>query len=248
MLACAVIVVTGTAASLALAETLVVQGSTTFNRRVMEPHQAAIETASGQRLAVIPNKSTPGLISLVEGRSHMAMISAPLHDAVTSLRKILPNCPSDRLRAFEILSTRIAIAVHASNPVRRASMSTIRKILLGEIKNWKQLGGSDLPIRVVLAGGGGAMAVVDSVLLQGQPINLPTVIYVKTPVQLVQVIEQEPGALGFAQLSLVRQRGIPELATDYPLQTTLSFVTLGEPSPAMRSVIDATRRIAEKVM
>ncbi len=73
-------------------------------------------------------------------------------------------------------------------------------------------------------------------------------IYVKTPVQLVQVIEQEPGALGFAQLSLVRQRGIPELATDRPLQTTLSFVTLGEPTPAMRSVIDAARRIADKAM
>src|ERR1700686_308540 len=151
MLACAVVIVTAAASPSAVAETLVVQGSTTFNRRVMEPHQAAIETASGHQLTVIPNKSTPGLVALVEGRAHMAMISAPLQGEIASLQKILPGSPSDRLRGFEILSTRIAIAVHASNTVRRASMSTIRKILLGEIKNWKELGGADLPIRVVLA-------------------------------------------------------------------------------------------------
>jgi hypothetical protein len=67
-------------------------------------------------------------------------------------------------------------------------------------------------------------------------------------VQLVQVIEQERGALGFAQLALVRQRGIPELATDKPLQQTLSLVTLGAPTPAMQAVIDATRLIVNKVM
>jgi phosphate transport system substrate-binding protein len=246
MLACAVILMT--AAPSAVAETLVVQGSTTFNRRVMEPHQAAIESASGQQLTVIPNKSTPGLVALVEGRAHMAMISAPLPGEIASLQKAFPASSYDRLRAFEILSTRIAIGVNVSNTVRHASMSTIRKILLGQVKNWKELGGPDLPIRVVVADGGGAMTVVDSEFMGGQTIVLPAMIHVKTPVQLVQVIEQEPGALGFAQLSLVRQRGIPELATDHPLQTTLSLVTLGEPSPAMRSVIDATRRIAEKAM
>jgi len=66
------------ATSAAAAQPLVVQGSTTFNRRVMEPHQAEIEAASGQRLTVIPNKTTPGLVALLEGRAQMTMISAPL--------------------------------------------------------------------------------------------------------------------------------------------------------------------------
>ena len=50
-------------------------------------------------------------------------------------------------------------------------------------------------------------------------MGAPNIIYVKTPVQLVQVIEQERGALGFAQLALAKQRGIPELVTDRPIQT-----------------------------
>jgi hypothetical protein len=62
------------------------------------------------------------------------------------------------------------------------------------------------------------------------------------------VTEQEPGVLGFAQLALAKQRGIPTLATERPIEQTLSLVTLGEPTPAMKSVIDATRLIVKKTM
>src|SRR4030081_2553805 len=146
-------------------------------------------------------------------------------------------------------NTQAGIGVDQSNPVRTASAETIAKILQGGIRNWRELGGPDLPIRVVLVGGGGGgTAVAESELLRGQKLGARSPIFVKTPVQLVQVIEQERGALGFAQLALVRQRGIPELVTDRPLQQTLSLVTLGSPTPAMQAVIDATRLAAQKMM
>jgi phosphate transport system substrate-binding protein len=244
----AVAIAAALASSIAAAQPIVVQGSTTFNRRVMEPHQAEIEAASGQRLTVIPNKTTPGLVALVEGRAQMTMISAPLASEIQELRKIVPNCPCDRLKGFEIMSTRVAIGVHPSNPVRQASLDTLRKVVRGEITNWRELGGPDLPIRLALAAGGGIVAVVETELLGGQRPSLKNMIYVNTPVQLVQVMEQEPGVLGFAQLPLVKQRGLPEIVTDRPLQTTLNLVTLDEPTAAMRAVIDAARRIVDKAM
>jgi ABC-type phosphate transport system substrate-binding protein len=234
--------------SIAAAQPIIVQGSTTFNRRVMEPHQAEIEAASGQRLTVIPNKTTPGLVALLEGRAQMTMISAPLESDIQELQKILPGCSCQRLKAFEVMATRVAIGVHPSNPVREATIDTLKKVLRGEITNWRELGGADLPIRLALAAGGGIVAVVETELLGGRRPDLKNMIYVNTPVQLVQVMEQEPGVLGFAQLPLVKQRGLPEIATDRPLQTTLNLVTLDEPTPAMRAVIDAARRIANKAM
>ena len=244
----AIVIATLFASSVAAAQPIVVQGSTTFNRRVMEPHQAEIEAASGQRLTVIPNKSTPGLVALFEGRAQMTMISAPLASEIEELQKVLPNCACQRLKAFEVTATRIAIGVHPSNPVRQASLDTIKKVVRGEITNWRELGGPDLPIRLALAAGGGIVAVVEAELLGGQRPGLKNIIYVNTPVQLVQVMEQEPGVLGFAQLGLVKQRGIPEIVTDRPLQTTLNLVTLDEPTPAMRAVIEAARRIVNKAM
>jgi phosphate transport system substrate-binding protein len=232
----------------AAADPLVVQGSSTFNRRVMLVHQGAIELASGQTLTVIPSKSTPGLIALFEGRAQLAMISAPLASEIEAVKKIAPAMPCERLQAFEIMATRIAIGVHPSNPVRQASLEEIRRILLGEITNWKELGGPDLPIRVALAGGGGIAAVIESDLLKGRPVAAPNLLDVGSPEQLIQVMERSPDVVGFAQLSLVKRRNIPEIVTDLPLQTTLSLVTLDEPTPAIRAVIDAARRLANQSM
>ena len=63
-----------------------------------------------------------------------------------------------------------------------------------------------------------------------------------------KAIEQEPGAIGFAQLALTKQKGLPEIATEQPIEQTLSFVTLGDATPAMTDVIKATRLAAEKAM
>ena len=233
----------------AFAETLIVQGSTTFSRRLMEPYKSLIESDSKHELTVIPNKSMPGLIALMEGRAHMAMISASLSSEVGQIKKIMPGLAYDRLQVHSIVSTRIAIATHPSNPVRKTTLNQVRKVLLGQISSWSELGGKDQPIRVVLVGGGGGVTtVVESELLNGRLPDGPHIIYVKTPVQLVQVIEQEPGALGFAQLALTKQRGLPELGTEAPIEQTLSLVTFGDPSPAMKAVIEAARRAAEKVM
>ena len=233
----------------AAAETLIIQGSTTFARRLMEPHKAAIESESKHELTLIPNKSMPGLIALMEGRAHMAMISASLKSEVDQLRRIMPGLAYNGLQAHPIVSTRIAVAMHPSNSVRKASLNQVRKVLLGQISKWSELGGKDQPIRVVLVGGGGGVTtVIESELLDGRPPEGSHIIYVKTPVQLVQVVEQEPGAVGFAQLALVKQRGLPELVTEAPIEQTLSLITNGDPTPAMKAVIDAARVVAEKQM
>jgi phosphate transport system substrate-binding protein len=237
------------ATSQCFADTIIVQGSTTFGRRVMEPHKETIESISGHEVTVIPNKSLPGLIALMEGRAHMAMISASLKSEIDALQKIIPGIAHQRLQAHDVMATPIAIAVHPSNPVRKAKLEQVRKILMGEITNWSALGGPNLPIRIVLVGGGGGVtSVVESELLGGQQAKAPNIIYTKTPIQLVQITEQERGAIGFAQLTLARQKWLPELATDRPIEQRLSLVTLGEPTPAMRAVISAARQAVEKSM
>jgi hypothetical protein len=65
---------------------------------------------------------------------------------------------------------------------------------------------------------------------------------------LISVVEQEANVLGVAQLSLAKQRGLPELMTDVPVEQTLSLVTLGNPTPAMQAVIDAARQAVDKTM
>jgi phosphate transport system substrate-binding protein len=176
----------------------------------------------------------------LEGRADMAMISAPLEREVGQLRKVLPGLDYDRLKVFQISSTRVAFVIHPDNVVRKTSMQAIKKVLRGQTTNWAKLGGSDAPIRIVLVGGGGGVATaVEAQSLDGQPIQ-GNILYVKAATQVVRVVAQERNALGLAQLSLAVKSGLPEIVTDTRVEQVLSFVTLGEPPPALKAVIEAT--------
>jgi phosphate transport system substrate-binding protein len=235
-------------ASAAFAENLTVQGSTTFSRRLLTPFETEIERSTGLELTIIPNKSAPGLTALLEGRAPVIMLSAPLEAEIEHLKKAAPGLPYENLRTFEVSRTRIAVAVHKSNPVRFLSLDQITKVLRGHINNWAAFGGPNLAIKVILVGGGGGVTVtVQAALLNGEEAAVENKVYMNTPVQLVQVVEQEPGAIGFAQLALIQQRDGLELQTDKPIDQVLYYATLGEPTPAIKSLIDATRKIADRL-
>ena len=61
--------------------------------------------------------------------------------------------------------------------------------------------------------------------------------------QLVEIVKQEPGFIGFAQQELAKQRDAPELKTEKTIVQILSLVTLGPPTNGMQNVIAAARRL-----
>src|SRR5215208_3482686 len=226
---------------------LLIQGSTTFNSTLMAPYKAEIESAAGQKLTVVPNKSSVGLLALFEGRADLAMISATLESEIALLRKANPNLPFDRLHGFLISETRAAFAVNPANSLRATNSAAIRGILLGEINNWRALGGADLPIKVVmLREGGGIQASLQSALLDGQQIKPHDLMLVGMAEQVAEVVAREPGALGLAQLGIVKKKSLPELATDRAVNQQLLMVSLDAPTPAKRAVIDAAVTVAKK--
>jgi phosphate transport system substrate-binding protein len=227
----------------AWANSLTVQGSTTFNQRLLVPHQGAIEAASGQKLNVVPNKSSTGLLALFEGRADLAMISSSLESEVQLLRQTHPSLAFDRLKTFSVSRTRIALAIHPSNPLRHVSADKLRRVFTGEITNWRELGWKDLPIRLVLVrDGGGVQLSLEAALAAKVTANDPIRLQIGS--QVPKVVEQEPGALGLAQLGLVRKHNLPELAIGQVVEQQLNLVTLGEPSSAMKAVIEAARIVA----
>src|ERR1019366_6030475 len=234
----AVIVVGSAGISAARSDNLVLQGSTTFTTGVAQPFSVAVEAQTGHHLEIIPNRSSLGLLALLEHKADLAMISTPLERETEILRKSDPGLPFQRLRAFEIARTRAALVIHPDNPVRTARLQDIGKILTGEISNWKQLGGPDLPIRVVaVREGGGVLASVEARLLGAAHISAPDAIRVQVGPRLVRVVAQEPEALGITQLAIVKSSSAVEMITDEPIEQVLSLVSLDDPSPGAIATI-----------
>ncbi len=230
------------------AQAYIVEGSTTFTHRVMEPYQDAIEASSGHKLTVVPSKSSRGLIALFEKQADFAMISGPLENEINALKSSFPDLPFERLQAFNIANTRMAFAINRDNPVHKITDDDMRRILLGEITNWRDVGGPDLPIKIVMVqGGGGVQASIESDFLNGKSINVPNPMLVQLRSQVIKMTEQLPEALGLSQLSLVTNSNAIELKTDHPVEQHLDLVTLGDPTAEMRKVIDAARDIMSKV-
>ena len=226
------------------APTFIVQGSTTFTHRVMEPYQSAIEKAAGVKLTVVPSKSSLGLLALFEKRGDFGMISGPLDNEIGELKSGHPALDFGRLKTFEVANTRMAFAVSKTNPVAMVSDDKMRQILLGTITNWRDVGGPDRPIRIVMVrGGGGVQASIEEELLHGQHVAAPNAILVQISSQVIKVTEQLPEALGLSQLGIVAKSNAHELKTEHPIVQRLALITLGDPTPAMRRVIDAARKI-----
>jgi phosphate transport system substrate-binding protein len=190
------------------------------------------------------NKSSAGLIALVEKRADLAMISAPLDDEIEATRKVREDLSYNQLRSFNVSRVRIAFAKNPHNPAYETTLDVLRRVFTGDVTNWKELGGPDLPIRVVaVREGGGVQTTVEARLLQGRPVTSPNIIFVQHASQVVKVVEQEPSALGIAQLAALRSRGLPELVTDQTIDQELNLVSVGEPTPEMMQVINAARDV-----
>jgi phosphate transport system substrate-binding protein len=228
------------------AQTLTVSGSTTFNTTILEPHQKAIEANTGLTLVIIPNKTDLGVKLLAERRADLAMISTALEPVLESLRSREPDLPLDRLKEFEVYSAKVAFAVHPSNPVRSLNSAQLRGVLLGEITNWKELGGRDLEIRVVrVDNGAGIPLTLQTQFLDGKPIADRNPIRVRISTQTAKIVEQEPGALGLAQTGNLPGRKVNVLKTERSIEQKLSYVTLGDPSSTVKSLIDVTRKLVQ---
>jgi phosphate transport system substrate-binding protein len=231
--------------SVARAQTFIVQGSTAFTHSFMEAYQKAIEASSGHNLTVVPNKSWTGLLALFEKRADFAMISGPLENLVERLKLSYPDLPFERLRVFNISKTHMAFAINRENPVHKITDDNMRDILLGKISNWRDVGGPDMPIKIVQTReGGGVQASIESEFLNGKKINVQNPIRLTISSQVVKVVEQLPEALGLAQRTIVMNSSARELEIDHPVVQDLSLVTLDDPDAEMHKVIDVSRSIA----
>jgi phosphate transport system substrate-binding protein len=229
----------------ARAETLTIQGSSTASTTLLSPNQAMIEALSGQSLKIVGIRSDIGLLRLLARQAEFAVISTSLKQSIDALRINSPDLPYDRLLSFPVSHVRVAFAVNPNNPVRHVDMRLIRRVLSGEMTNWSQLGGSDETIRVAyVQAGGGVTLSVASELFGGQPFTPANPIRVAFGAQVVKVVEQEPRALGIAQLGLTKEHQLPQIVTNQVIEQELSLVTLGEPTAAQRAVIDAVRQVA----
>lgn len=117
-----------------------VKGSDTMlimNQRLAE--------AYGKPVNVTGGGSSIGINAFISGTADIAASSRPMRKSEKDKAK------SRGAVAFEtpVALDGLAIIVHKSNPISSITMDDLRKIYVGQITNWSQLGGSNTPVVVL---------------------------------------------------------------------------------------------------
>ncbi len=206
----------------AAAGPLVISGSTTFQKLILEPAQAALEKKTGTKLEIRGVGTIKGLQELIKGEAAAAMISAPLDIAFRET-----GVPEEgTYQEHVILKDVMVPIVHPKNPVKTLTWGQLADINSGKIANWKTVGGPDERIGGDFAG------------------NAFTAVTTREEIELVA---ESPIAIGVLSEGFVKMNpGKVKVVSIKPITRQLSIVTKGEPSAELLAVINFLKSPAAK--
>lgn len=219
---------------------LIVTGSTTL---------LPIAEISGEMFA----KQNPGVKVLVSGLGSSAgieSVSRGSSDIGTSSRDLKGEEENLGLVDTAVAKDAIAVIVNPANPVTGLTSDQVRAIFSGKIKNWSEVGGEDQAIGLVNRDeASGTREAFSKILMKDTPFDRSAAVLPGTG-QVRSVVAEAPGAIGYISYGFVNDsvRAIKVdgvlpseetiLSGTYPIQRTLHFFTMGEPSPLAQRYID----------
>ena len=222
---------------------LIISGSTTFQKRILEPVQTALEKKTGTKLEIRGVGTINGLKELIKGEADAAMVSAPLDIALRET-----GMPEEgTYQEHVILKDVMVPIVHPLNPVKSLTWEQLADIIGGKITNWKTVGGPDQRIVVVIPPrSSGTRKFLQETVMNGGDFERSAFTAVTTR-EVIDLVAESPLAIGVLSEGFVKMnRGNVKVVKIKPITRQLSIVTKGEPSRELLAVINFLKSAVAK--
>jgi len=104
----------------------------------------------------------------------------------------------------------LVVIAHKDNPVQDITLDQIRGMYLGKIKNWKELGGSDKPIKLYTRNGksSGVGRTIRKLVFANYDQKFTSYKSVKSSGPLEKAVEKDVDAIGITGISSARKRNV----------------------------------------
>lgn len=224
---------------------VVMWGSTTCKKRFLEPGHEALERATGITMRVLGVGTGQGVAALLEGKTVAAVSSNTMKESVLLAQAVQqqagkpPLAVPDNLQYHLITEDVIVPIVHRSNPVTDLTWEQLAALNTGKSTNWLDVGGLDMPVQVVTShAGSSTMAVFKKTVMQGADYTANAAVVTSTPFE-VEFVSANPGAIGAISLGTFNlDPELTKVITTSPIRRPLGIITVGNPTPEVRQVID----------
>jgi phosphate transport system substrate-binding protein len=223
-----------------------IHGATTVTYGLIKPNKEAIEKKAGVTLTILPSSTTRGLTDLAQGRADIAMLAEPLDTAAESVNQKQPGTVKlDQLVGTHVGNAYVQFIVHPSNPVQSLSKAQLAGLFSGQIRNWSEIGGPNLPVMLV----GEPTSSPHKLIAEALGINYASDLrVVQNTNQTAVIVAQAPNALSYISTA----HDLPERnrlkVVDSPVKLPLAlYLAYRKDAPAeVRKVIEAAASIATK--
>ena len=176
-----------------------IDGSTTVGPVVDAFVGAFQESHPDVRFSVKKTGSGNGITALIEGRCDIAATSRFLTSDEYTRAVAAGRMPV----TFTIALDSVCLIVHPSNPVRNLSKEQVKKIYTGEITNWRELGGPNMPIVAISRDtASGTYEVFSQLVMDSERPGTSVEMATSNP-QIFTRVSTTQGAIGYVGLGFV---------------------------------------------
>jgi phosphate transport system substrate-binding protein len=242
LLAALAVVLAPTLASAAVT----VKGSDTMVILAQRWAEAYMQQNPAKKVQVTGGGSGTGIAALINGTTDIATASRPMKkDEQEKLRARFNDLPTETAVAKD----GVAFYVHEANPVKSLTVEQLRNIYLGDVENWKDVGGPDAKIVVYSRenSSGTYVFVKDEVLKGGD--YTPRAQTLPGTAAVVNAVSKEKHGIGYGGGAYAK--GVRELLVEgvepklenirsgkYPLARDLYMYTRAKPSGEPKEFMD----------
>ena len=173
--------------------TVSTDGSTSMEKVIGALGESFMEANSGTTFTYNPTGSGSGIQAVSEGRCDIGLSSRALKD----------DEKASGLKETIVALDGIAIIVNPQNPVKDLSLEQIAKIYIGEITNWKDVGGEDAEIvRIGREAGSGTRDGFESITETKDACQYRQEL--TSTGDVITTVSQNPNAIGYASLAAIK--------------------------------------------
>ncbi|MCG6146961.1 phosphate ABC transporter substrate-binding protein [Leptospira levettii] len=234
-------------------QTLKVAGSETMNNMMRFLGTEYEKVNSNVRVTVEGGGSESGIDRLRKGEIDMAVSSRALNQAeYDDLRK------TGNLEIVRLAYDGVALVVNPNNPVSKLHLVQTSDIFSGKIKNWKEVGGQDAPISIVIRNDkSGTQDYFQNHILKRRDLGdkefntyksnvfSPNAKIVKDNAEMAKYIQENPNSIGYMGMGSALVDHKDKLkALEYAKTSSKDepFVT-----PSIRNVYDRKYKLAREL-
>jgi len=227
-----------------------IKGSDTILPVSIAESEAYMKLHPQNKVIVIGGGSSLGIASFIEGEVEIAMASRKIKDSEIESAMNKGIDPVETVIGWD----GIAVIINKNNSFDTLTIEQLKKIYTGEVSNWKELGGQDEEIEVLVRDtSSGTYAFFKEHVLENEDYT-PTAVTEPNTEAIVNMVASDSSAIGYIGLAYadnsVKMLGLettdgtfhPEqesiLKGEYPLARPLQYYTNGEPKGEVGEYID----------